>query len=353
MEFTGSDLSLKRNLYTQNDRYGFALSCTVDNTTGRYLFGLSGAGGVLEFKLESGRMYYGDQFLHTYRSSQAFALEGDFTSGTLNIVKDGAALMYGALKGTGAYDYFYFKRDNAGMAADFDLTISGSNTPKYAIQNIGYLVSSGQNAVTGYFTNQSTYPIRVFDSSIQATQLYDFGKLVGSIGVGTSGQFAYSGDFSSIDLTQPILTTFNTNFADATVLFSIIDVRSLSRFIQLTGPTDFTFVNNELNRDCSYLNYSGGFVTNAFNAGLQFSLQYVGGALFTGTWALATGIMANSLVSVAGLSSNTLSGSGQFPPNSFVNFDIIYSGASTGIDIARFMVSGSQVLNPISQTFTF
>lgn len=355
MTFTGSELTIKRNFFTQTGEFGLSVGCTVDNTSGRYQFGLSGAQGTIEFSLESGRLYYQNQFLHTYAANETFLIEAQFTSGTVNVIKDAAPLVYGAPKATGAFDYFYLTRTNDSLGATIDLNISGNSIPTYTITQQGYLAYSGQNAVTGYFVNQSPYPIRVFDSTIQASADYEFGKLAGF--VSSSGSFAYSGDFDAIDFSQPILTTFNTNFANIDILFSISDVRSLNRFVQLTSPTDLSFNSDgQIPRTVSWLNYSGGFVTD-FPTQLTFALKYVSGDdfysdSFTGTWDLLTGVNASSLVSLKSLGSfnaDTISGSGHFSPNSQMFMTIIGSGTGVNSNSAQFILSGTEVVNPINQ----
>ncbi len=281
MQFTGSELSVKRNFYTQTGNFSFGMNCTVDNTTGVYHFGVSGSqtNQVVDFRLEGGKMYYQDQFVHTYRSFEDFYVQAEFSSGQANVSKNEAPLLYGNAKTTGLYDYFYFNRANASLGATFDLNISGNSFPLYQITSQGYLSVSGQQSVTGYYLNQSAYPIRIFDSSILAVQPYTFGKLAGNITSANSGSFAYTGDFSTIDITQPIITTFNTNFGDQEILFSIIDARSFDAFVQLTGPTSFTFNSSSvMNRDVSYLNFSGGVTSNGFNTDLTFVLGYVSGS---------------------------------------------------------------------------
>lgn len=352
MIFTGSILSIQRNFFSQTGNVWLGMNCTLDNSTGTYHFGLSGIQGIQDFRLESGRIYQGNNFIHTYKSNQAFDFAAQFSSGTVNVTKDNTALSFGIPKNTGIFDYFYFSRANAGMGADFDVTVSGDNTPNYTIQSQGYLLYSGQNAVTGRFLNNSVYPIRIFDSSMLATQNYTFGKLVGNIGAVGSGVFAYSGDYNNLDITDPILTTFNTNFGDTQQLFQIVDARTVSRFVYLNGPTDFAFADTILNRDVPYLNYSGGVVTDNYLASLVFQLKYATGLeTFTGIWDLYTGVDAGTLVSMKGsnqYSSNIISGSGLFPANSSVNLQITYSGFSG--NAVQLVISGSQVLNPINQT---
>lgn len=356
MTFTGNQLAVYRNYYTQTGNVGFGLNCTVDNTTGQYLFGLSGNAGTVQFTLESGRVYYGSQFIHAYQADEPFTIEGQFTTGSLNVMKDGQALVYGKTKATGNLDYFYFSRANASLGAEFDLYISGDNAALRTITTQGYLLTTGQASVTGYYVNDGNYPIKVFDSTILASQNYTFGKLQGDVTALNTGSFAYTGDFGSLDLTQPILTTFNTNYGDESILFYITDATSLGRYIYITAPTDFSFNESDiLNRDLTYLNYSGGFVATDFNTNLTFQFRHVTGQeVFTGVWNLFTGNNVASLVSLysAGTySTGLISGSGTFPPNSGINFQVTYSGISG--NQAQLVISGSDILNPINQTLNF
>ncbi len=352
MIFTSDTLTIKRNFFAQTGNVSFDMTCAVDNTTGTYHFGLSGANGAQDFMLQSGKLYASGVMLHTYQSNIPFNLAVQCSSGSTNVLKDGAALAYGAPKGTGLFDYFYFSRENAGMGADFDLLVSGDDIPIYSVQSQGYLLYSGQNAVTGRFGNQSAYSIKVFDSSMLATQNYSFGKLAANITPSTSGVFAFSGDYDSLNISDPILTTFNTNFGDVQQLFQITDARTVSRFVYLNGPTDFSFAGGVLNRDVPYLNYSGGVVVGNYSASLVFQLKYgTGLETFSGVWDLLTGADTNSLVSLKGAnqySATLISGSGQFAPNSLVNLQVNYSGFSG--NSVQLVISGAEVLNPINQT---
>lgn len=351
MIFTGSELTVRRAIYTQTGVFGFGIACTVDNTTGAYRFGISGT-STLEFRLESGRLYYQDQFIHSYRSNEPFLLEAQFNSGRANVIRNGAALVYGDPKVTGVFDSFYFSRANGGMGGDFDLNISGQSIPTYTITSQGYITSSGQAGVTGWFTNTSTYPIRIFDSSIQASDNYTFGRLTGTIAGGASGYFSYSGAFDTFDLSQPILTTFNTSFSDTSVLFTIIDATSDNRFITLTAPTDLTFnASDILNRDVVWLNYSGGFAGATYPTDLIFQLRYATGAeVFTGVWNMFTGINSSSLISMS-FDTGLISGSGRFAANSSVNWQVTYSGLSG--DAAQLLISGALISNPINSLLSF
>lgn len=356
MIFTGTELVVKRNFYTQTGNLGFAFTCSVDNTTGLYQFGVSGNQGAVNFTLQSGRMYYGSDFVHTYLSDEEFALEAQFTSGAVNLIKDGTALVYGKPKATGSYDYFYMSRASSDLGAEFSVLISGENVPEATVSDYGYLYETGQQAVTGYFVNGSEYPIRIFNSEIQASANYTFGKLAQVIPANGTGVFAFTGNFATMDYSQPILTTFNTNYGDVSVLFNIYDSATQSRFVYLTAPTDFTAnVNNVIQREVTWLNYSGGFVANSFNTNLSFRLQYSSGSqTFTGIWNLFTGVDANSLVSLVslgGYSTGMISGTGMLPPNSGMAMQILYSGVSG--NAAQLVISGLEVSNPITQVINF
>lgn len=348
MTFTGSELTVSRAFYTQTGAFGFGIGLTVNNTTGTYRFGVTGAQGSLEFRLHSGRLHYQDQFIHTYRSNEQVLIEAQFTSGRANVIRNGAALIYGDPKATGLFDTFYLSRANAGMGADFDLLISGQSVPTYTVTTRGYITSSGQAGVTGWFTNTSAYPIRVFDSSIQASDLYTFGKLAATIGPGASGAFTLSGAFDTFDLSQPVLTTFNTSFSDLTSLFYVVDAATDNRFVQLTAPTDLSFSPTDvLNRDVSWLNYSGGFAGATYPTDLVFRLTYATGTeTFTGVWSMMTGVDSSSLVGMS-FDTGMISGSGRFAANSSINWQVTYSGLLG--DAARLIISGALVSNPINQ----
>jgi hypothetical protein len=344
MIFTGSNLTIKRNFYTQTGNFGFGLACTVDNSTGLYKFGLTGAQGVLEFQLNSGRMYYQNQFIHAYRPNEEFLIEAQFTSGTSNVIRNGSPLIYGEPKASGNFDYFYFSRENDGMGADFDLQISGSSIPAYTVATTALLLNTGQLAVTGWFLNQSQYALNVFDSDMQASQNYDFAKLNRSIPSGASGFFAFSGDYSTFDVTDPILTTFNTSYNDISILFTIINATVLDTFIQITAPTDFTFnTTGILNRTLSYLSYSGGIAGADFPSVFSFSLGYVSGSgIFSLSGAGFSGLVYGSFVESGLMTGLVVSTTGNFIGST--------SGWATGLVTGLFSGIGSGLASGVGYT---
>lgn len=364
MQFTGTSLILKRSIYPQTGNYSIEMSCTVDNTSGIYNFGLSGNGRQIDFVMKSGKIYFDEKVLHSYVSNQEFLISADFSNNTTNVRKNQIPLLYGYPKQTGNFDTFYFKRENINLGATFNLFMSGDNIPNYSISNNGFLVYSGQSAVTGYFINNSSFPIRIFNSSIQSSQPYSFGKIIGYTNGQSTGLFSYSGNFDSIDFSQPIFTTFNTSFGNTDILFKITDLRAMNGFILLQDIANFDFDSGtNLNRDISYTNYSGGFATNSFNTSLTFILDYVSGSgnfidyqkTFTGTWSMQTGVDSTSLFQmpiIINQNKTRISGGGIFEPNSLVNFQLNHIVSGINTDVATLTISGELVYNPITATIT-
>lgn len=353
MQFTGTNLTLKRSIFPQTGNYAFDMNCFVDNTTGKYFFGLSGNGNKVEFEMQSGKIYFDNKFIHSYLSNQQFSISVELTDTKLNINKNDTALIYGGEKETGYFNYFYFNREAPDLGAAFSVSIGGDTIPNYNIQENGYLFSSGQGAVTGYFINNSEFPIRIFNSAIQTPQPYSFGRVSNYVEAFSSGSFSYSGDFNSINFSQPVLTTFNTNFGDSTVLFTITDLRSAAYLVYLQSITDFSVdSNNNLNRDISYLNYKNGDVSNAFETRLTFILDYISGS---GTFTETGGLGYSTTGYGSFVKSGTLTGwatteTGNFPVSQFAwatgRVSKYISGIGTG------MASGSGFTGVATGTMT-
>lgn len=367
MEFSGSELILKRNFFTQTGNHSFFMTCTVDNTTGQYSFGLTGNGNIVEFVLNSGKIFYQNKFLHSYNANQEFSILTELTPSKINLLKNEAPLMLNGNRNTGLLDYFFFKRESQQIGAIFNVEISGDTVPPYRISENGYIYSSGQNSVTGTFENLSQYPIKIFNSSIQTDQPYNFAKLGNEIPANSTGVFVYSGDFQSINFSQPILTIFNTNFGDLTAFFNIINLSSSNALVFLEDINNFEVSSNGIfNRNINYTNYSGGFATTGFQTQLTFILDYVSGSgdfivsgdpitkTFSGSWAMYTGVNSSALYPLQIFESNNgarISGGGYFNPNSFVNFQLSHIISGENSDSARLTISGDLVSNPISNTF--
>lgn len=279
MQFTGTQLTVKRSFYTQTGNFGVGLNCTLNSTTGTYWFGVSGDQGSFEFMLQSGRITQNGLFLHTYQSNREIALEAQFNTGQFNLISATTPLAFGQPKATGNYSTFYFRRASPDLSGTFNLYVTGDSFPAYTLQNQGFLTQSGQGSVTGYLLNQSLFPIRVFNSNAINPQNLAFGVLAGYVSGAASGAFAYTGDFTQFDFTQSILTTFATNFGNLSVNFNIYDVRAYRTFVTFAPIADYGFSpTNTLTRTLFYNNWSGQFQSNGFNAALNFRLDYVSGA---------------------------------------------------------------------------
>lgn len=367
MQFSGSELLLKRNFFTQTGNHSFFMTCTVDNTTGQYSFGLTGNGNIVEFVLKSGKVFYQDKFLHSYNANQEFSILSELNTSKINFSKNETPLISNVNRNTGLLDYFFFKRESEYIGATFEVEISGDNIPLYNISENGYIYTSGQNSVTGIFVNNSNYPIKIFDSSIQTSQPYNFAKLQNEILANSTGTFVYSGDFQSIDFSQPILTIFNTNFGDVTASFNITNLSNFNALVFLEDINNFSVnQSGQFNANINYTNYSGGFATTGFQTHLNFILDYISGSgdftvsgspitkTFSGSWELYTGVNSSSLKRLNVTETNNgarISGGGYFNPNSFVNFQLSHIISGDNSDSARLTISGDLVSNPISNIF--
>lgn len=285
MQFTGSELMLKRSFYTQNDNFGFIANISVDNTTGRYEFGVSGESATFPVVLQSGRISVGNLFLHTYVPYEPFSVECQISTNSFNVLKDGSPMVFGAGQPTSDYSYLYFSRDSASLGATFDFYVSGQNTPNVTINDKGYLLSSSQTVVTGFLNNNGAYPVRVFSSNAQPLQDLDFGALANSdVPAGDKGAFTFTGGWETYNFSQPILVNLVTNYGDSTVSFKIVDARSYYHFVFLQNIPSYAFnAQNVLSRTLSYSNFSGGLKTNSFPANLSFSLDYISGSGYYST----------------------------------------------------------------------
>jgi len=76
---------------------------------------------------------------------------------------------------------------------------------------------------------------------------------------------------------------------------------------------------------------------------------------FTGSWDFLTGIAPGALISMkrpGNYNEISISGKAIFPPNSFVNFQLVHYTSGLNDDVGQLVISGSEVLNPINQTIT-
>jgi len=278
MIFTGSQLISKRNFYTQNSNFGVSMDFTVNDPSKRYEFGLTGNNSI-SLILESGKISYNDIFLHSYSPNQNYNITLGVTDNNINVSKNDVELILGHPKDTGNYDYFFFKRQDTGVNASFDFSVSGMGLPIYSIDTVGYYLTTGQNQVTGLFKNISGFDIRLFRSEAISPQNLSFSGISGLIQSGNNKVFSYNGGLSEFDYTQPIFTIFNTNLGQLNINFSVVDATNLSRFVLLDDIEDFSFnANNEINRTLSYTNYSGGIGGAEFQTDLFFQLSYVSGS---------------------------------------------------------------------------
>ena len=181
MNFTGTELGHFRNFYTQNNNFEVDVNCTIDNTTGHYVFGLTGSGPNLQIDLLSGKMYSNGLFIHSYVPYENFELQIQVTSGNYNIYKNGTPLVLGLSKPNYNYNQFFFNRQYNTDNANFDVSISGYNQPNLYISQNAYYLNTGQTAVTGEIINNGAYNYEIFTSNSSNSQSLYYSGISGTL----------------------------------------------------------------------------------------------------------------------------------------------------------------------------
>lgn len=278
MQFSGTQLNIKRSFYAQTGNCALLLNAYVDSVSGVYKFGLSGNSGNLEIILSGGKMYNAGNHIHSYQAYAPFSVEINSTDLSYNIEKDTIPLIVGQSKTTGYFDYAYLSRENTGINMVFDLFVDGDNEPIYTLQERGYLRTSGQNSVTGYFLNRGNFPIRVFNSNAATDIDFTFNPITGLFNTNQSGFFSFDADYDNIDFSNSMLTTLNTNFNDISVQFKIVDLRAYTLYVLLQETLDLTFDTGTTAQTLVlYNNYSGNTLAD-FPTHLQIYMKYVSGS---------------------------------------------------------------------------
>ena len=278
MIFSGNELIKKRRFYSQSNNFGLVVNLSLDDPTGRYEMGISGD-GVIKLVFESGKIMWNDLFVQTYQPLKNYLISFEITNSGINYKQNDSSVFYGLEKETGKYDYFFFSRENASMPASFDFSISGYSLPDYNIQDLGILFNSGQKEVTGLFSNIKGEDIKIFSSFAQGTQNLNYLFSDDLFSSGQNSTFKYSGNFSEFDFSQPITTSFYTNFGNKQVDFKIVNATDLDRLVLLNDVSNYEFNSeNKILKTISWNNYSGGVVTNNFNTEILLSLEYVDGS---------------------------------------------------------------------------
>lgn len=278
MIFTGLDLIKKRNFYTQSKNFGVIVNFSLDNASEKYEFGITGTNNI-SFICESGRITWNNLFIDSYLPYYNYSAFIDITESNINYSNNENNIFYGLEKETGAFEYFYFKRNKTEINADFDFYLSGDNKPNYEITNYGLLLNTKQNVITGKFFNYGDGKIRIFDSNSQGLQNLNYIFNKDEFQNGQYLDFFYSGNISNFNFNEPIITTFYTNYGQTQINFKIINATSLEKSILLNQNSALRFnQNNVINRELSWINYSGDISTNNFNTELYFELSYVDGS---------------------------------------------------------------------------
>lgn len=256
----------QRNIYTQTDIFQYQFNPSLSNTSGRCDFGFSGASGVINWKLESGRIFdYNNNYLFSYQANSEVLISGSLSSGSNDFWINNNPIYIGQQKTGNNYNYFYINPSN--VTVNFNLFING-NVPNYSYSVFDSYYSG--ELLTLNFVNQSNYPITIFSgatsnpnfSVVNATGISIAGNSTGIIYLAASG-------FSPF--LQDIPLDFYTNFGDFAFLFNGSGIPfDDSQFYILLGPEN-QVVNDGITSPytVNYFNTSG--------AALNVTLTYVSG----------------------------------------------------------------------------
>ncbi len=276
MNISGSNSIIKRNIYPQTGNCSFVFTGNVVNTTGQFKIGFSGDAGDYYVILESGKILDKNyDFLGSYNSYVDFGLKYEISSGTYNIFINNTPVKLASSKNTGIIDYFYVWRNDESEIT-FDTSIFGGSKPSLTIAEVGYLLNTGQDVVSGLFSNRSSFPIKLFDMESNSVAL----TLVKPTGQIYSGSyFLYSGDFANINLEYPIETIFYTNYQNYEINFRIIDLRQSQLYILLNESqiNSGMNINNYILNNIYYNNYSGAELFD-FESDFTVSLNHISGS---------------------------------------------------------------------------
>lgn len=321
----------QRNIYTQNDIFQYQFNPSLSNTSGRCDFGFSGQSGVINWKLESGRIFdYNNNYLFSYQANSEVLISGSLSSGSNDFWVNNNPIYIGQQKTGNNYNYFYINPSN--VTVDFNLFING-NVPDYSYSVFDTYYSG--ELLTLNFVNQSNYPITIFSgatsnpnfSVVNATGISIAGNSTGVIYLAASG-------FSPF--LQDIPLDFYTNFGDFSFLFNGSGVPfDDSEFYILLGPE-----NSIVNQGTT-----ATYTTNFFNtsgANLNVTLTYVSGA--TGNYYVdvtTTGLITGQNVSGYIIGSGYLGGFATGYVSGFNALTGWESGLASGAVTQFFYASGS------------
>jgi hypothetical protein len=322
------------NFLNQTGDFNYNLNLKVNNSTGYFEFGFSGA-NKLTFKSQYGKIKdSNDNIIIGYVANRDFKINGSIISGKETLTIDDT-LIYSNIPNTG-YNFNYFYLNPIGCSLDYNFSLTGGytelsstiTTPKIKDYNI--VVDDKNNpfvtkTLTGILVNQNpNLEVKIF-SGVATTKTDTYSLYGFPITFNNTGTYLINSN-TGIDalVNDTFDALFYTNFGNIIKTISIsgeviplfflfFDVSpAISGFPNVQTGYDQIFVNTPKDYSLSY-----GYVSGA---NVQLSLSYVSGLTGNVTGFLsATGKFNGTL-------SGYLTGSGYI--SSYVATGVLFSGGN-------------------------
>lgn len=332
---------LKRDI-PESDYYSFWAGITTENTTGQFIFGLSGD-AVLNFNLQSGFIYAENKKIGSYNATEQVEISGQIGNKNYDLFINNNPIILGGQKDTGNLNYFYVNSIN--QTTEFNLYLS-NNPLSVNYNDLGFYIS-GQSGITGQITsnkrftlfsgntfNSSPFTLSGFSTGYSNIQEFYIQKTLNEF-VDADLPLSFETSFGRLEFIYSITGVLPSQ---STIFYSIspntfFTTTTLDYLLEIISPTGYDLGISLSGISGTYFNYSLGETTG----------------LYTGN---ITGFVENSgfisgqfLITGTGLNINNQIASGQIDP--WFTSNLLYA---TGQHTGYFVVSGSGVGTGINFT---
>ena len=364
---------LKRSIADQTGFLSYSLDLLLDNTSGECLFGFSGSGNQIDYRLLNGKIYSDDSsYVGNYDKNVAITISGNIGEITNDLYLNGEPAYLGKSKPTGKFSHFYIHPQ--GVSADFSLYVAGQ-LPSYKFESTGLFFASN-DILTGAFINLNPeVRFRFFSGRIAD------GNAGFTLSGLTTGDVTGSGQFALIvnqfNYFQNIIPLeFTTNFGvitanftgsglyqDTQNFFFLLSFEGTQIQSSTTKEYDLTyripanvFINVSLSGASGFYNTGilGTGQATGLVSGLVTGEKYLSGLFSTGIFGSPFGIGATG----SGIGSGYISGF-QYATGAF-SYDWALNGTGFGTGIgytgeATGIISGTEIftISGASGTFLF
>lgn len=157
---------IKRNLYGQTGNFQFNSILSIESLFGGVNIGVSGYtydNNILKINTycNSGKIFDDSgRFVGVYSPNKIFNISGNLTSRRYDLFIDNKPVSFGNIKQTGVINYFYISPVNTSCSYSF---LANGERPNLLAGNV-YCETGSPG--TGYITNNTNLPVRIFSGDI-------------------------------------------------------------------------------------------------------------------------------------------------------------------------------------------